>query len=56
MLNNASDTHFSNPVMAVYSGDQWQEDVADFVIGLVCCRPGRRAPAPPEAAAGAGVV
>ena len=58
MLGNASETQFSNPILAVYNGDQWQEDIADFVIGPLCCRPcrGSGAAAPPEADAASGGV
>ena len=38
---------FDNGLMQVYNGDKWQEDVADFVIGLLCCRCLAKAPEPP---------
>lgn len=33
---------FSNPVLAVYSGDDWQEHVADAAIACLCCRTCKR--------------
>ena len=43
-LARDAETEWASGVAAVYDGDDWQESVADFVIGLLTCRVCRASP------------
>jgi hypothetical protein len=47
-LARDAETEWASGVAAVYDGDDWQESVADFVIGLFTCRQCRSSAEPAE--------
>ena len=46
--SSSRSTDWSSGVAAVYDGDDWQESVADFFIGLFRCKPCRSSAEPAE--------
>jgi hypothetical protein len=47
-LARDAETEWASGVAAVYDGDDWQESVADFVLGLLFCRTCRSSAEPAE--------
>jgi hypothetical protein len=47
-LARDAETEWASGVAAVYDGDDWQESVADFFIGLFRCKPCRSSAEPAE--------
>jgi hypothetical protein len=47
-LARDAETDWASGVAAVYDGDDWQESVADFIIGIFSCRPCRSSAEPAE--------